>query len=165
MDATDGMRHVEARRDGYLLSTDPGRLDHAAIHAALTGSYWATGVSREVVDRSLDHSVAVGAYHEPDGPGGSLEQVGLMRVITDRATFAWVCDVYVLPEHQGRGVAQSMMALALDHPELQGLRRWLLATRDAHELYARFGFRLLDDVETTRYMIFRETPGHGSTTG
>jgi GNAT superfamily N-acetyltransferase len=143
---------------GYLISFDPARLDRAAIHAALTESYWATGVSRETVDRSLDHSMAVGAYLDPPPPEGGSGQVGLIRLITDRATFAWVCDVYVLPEHQGRGLAQAMMRALREHPELQGLRRWMLATRDAHSLYAKSGFRLFDTTEQARYMIARDTP-------
>jgi GNAT superfamily N-acetyltransferase len=152
------------RHDGYLISADPALLDRAAIHAALTESYWAAGVPRDVVDRSLDHSIAIGAYQEPDGPGGRTVQVGLVRAITDRATFAWLCDVYVLPEHQARGVAQAMLTALLEHPELQGLRRWLLATRDAHSLYERHGFRLLDETEQARYMIVRHTP-YGPPTG
>jgi GNAT superfamily N-acetyltransferase len=167
---------LERRHGDYLISADPARLDVAAIHAALSVSYWAAGVTRETVERSLRHSVAVGAYHEPGGPGGPggpdgsvgpgasaasaapSRQVGLIRLITDRATFAWVCDVYVVAEHQGRGIAQAMLGALRDHPELQGLRRWLLGTRDAHDLYARFGFRLLNDEEQKRYMIVRDTP-------
>jgi GNAT superfamily N-acetyltransferase len=151
MGVTDPSRHLEERHGGYLVSTDPGRFDRAAIHAALTESYWAAGVSRDVVERSLDASLGIGAYHEPDGPAGPAVQVGLLRVVSDRATFAWVCDVYVLAEHRGRGLGKRLMAMALAHPELQGLRRWMLATRDAHRLYAPFGFEPLP--EPGRFMI------------
>ena len=141
---------MERRADGYLVSSDPALWDAVAIHASLTTSYWAEGIPLDIVERSLAASVGAGAYLEPDGPGGRTVQVGFARVVTDRATFAWLCDVYVLPEHQGRGLAQRMMALLLDLPELQGLRRWMLGTRDAHSLYERFGFRPLP--EPSRYL-------------
>jgi len=157
---------LERRHGDYLLSSDPARFDHAAIHAALTASYWATGVPPDVVRRSLEHSIAIGAYlladgpDAPDGRGGQQTQVGLIRAVTDRATFAWLCDVYVLPEHQGRGLAQAMVAALLEHPELQGLRRWLLATRDAHGLYARFGFEPLP--EPQRYLQLPSRAEYGA---
>ena len=150
---------MEARVDGYLVSIDPDLWDARAIHASLTESYWATGVPLDVVERSLAASLGVGAYREPEGPGGATEQVGFVRVVTDRATFAWVCDVYVLPEHQGRGLGKRMMAMLLEHPELQGLRRWLLATRDAHGLYEQFGFEPLP--VPSRFMQLPSRAGYG----
>jgi len=120
----------------YEISCDAGRLDVAAIHRFLTQSYWAAGIPRSVVERAVANSVCFGAYC--DG-----EQVGLARVVTDKATFAYLSDVYVLPEHQGRGVAQRLLEQVIRHPDLQGLRRMLLFTRDAHSLYAKFGFRPL----------------------
>lgn len=115
------------------LSTDPADMDVAAIHAVLSTQYWSRGVPLDVVRRAIAGSVPVGVF---DGD----RQVGFARVVTDRATFAYVSDVYVLERYRGRGIAQRMMRALLEHPELQGLRRWMLATRDAHGLYAKLGF-------------------------
>lgn len=114
------------------------RLDLDVIHGYLTRSYWAEGIPRELVARSLEHSLGFGAYL-------GARQVGFARVVTDRATFAWLCDVFVLEEARGRGVSKRLMECVLAHPELQGLRRFSLATRDAHELYRRYGFEPLGD--------------------
>lgn len=118
-------------RDGYLISTD--RIDLDAVHAFLATSYWASGISREVVERSARGSLCFSLFFGD-------AQVGFARVVTDRATFAYLADVYVLPEHRGRGLSKWLMETITAHPDLQGLRRWLLATRDAHRLYAQFGF-------------------------
>ncbi|MEP0548417.1 MAG: GNAT family N-acetyltransferase [Rhodothermales bacterium] len=120
-------------RDGLTLSDDPARLDVAAIHAYLTRSYWAKGIPRAIVERSLRGSLCVGLY---DGDA----QVGFARVVTDRATFAYLCDVYVLEAYRGRGLGVWLTACVLDHPDLQGLRRWLLTTQDAHGVYEKVGF-------------------------
>lgn len=122
-----------ATRAGYEISTDPARLDLEAIHAYLTHSYWAEGISRELVARSLAGSLAFGLY-------AGARQIGLARVITDRATFAYLCDVYVLEEFRGQGLGRWLMETVVAHPELQGLRRFTLVTRDAHGLYASLGF-------------------------
>jgi len=135
---------LEHRHGGYLISDDPARLQIDAIHAALGRTYWAQGIPRELIERSLRGSLCVGAY---DASGG---QVGLSRFISDFATFCYVCDVYVLEEHRGRGLARAMMTLGVKHPRLQGLRRWNLVTRDAHGLYAEFGFTAIAHPE--RYM-------------
>jgi GNAT superfamily N-acetyltransferase len=119
--------------DGITVSTDPARLDLDVIHGFLAGSYWAAGIPREVVERAVRHSLCFGAYAED-------RQVGFARVISDRATFAYVSDVFVLPSHRGRGVGKRLMAAIVGHPDLQGLRRWVLFTRDAHGLYRQFGF-------------------------
>jgi GNAT superfamily N-acetyltransferase len=119
--------------DGLIISTDPARLDLDAIHAFLATSYWAAGIPREVVERAVRHSLCFGAYE-----GG--RQVGFARVITDHATFAYLCDVYVQPSHRGQSVGKRLMAAIMAEPTLQGLRRWTLFTRDAHGLYERFGF-------------------------
>lgn len=124
----------ESHHAGYLLSDDPARLDATAIHAYLTTSYWAAGIPRETVVRSLANSLCLGIY-APNGP-----QVGLVRVITDSATFAYLCDVYVLAPHRGRGLAKAALARLSTHPRLQNLRRQHLVTQDAHGLYAAFGF-------------------------
>lgn len=118
----------------YTLSDDPARLDLRAMHAYLTRSYWAENIPLEVVERSVRNSLCVGVY---DANGA---QVGLSRFISDYATFCYVCDVYVLEEHRGHGLSKEMLAFALEHPQLQGLRRWQLVTADAHGLYRRFGF-------------------------
>lgn len=118
---------------GYEISTDPARLDLGAIHAYLSRSYWAQGIPFAVVEKSLEGSLCFGLYYRG-------EQVGLARMITDRATFAYLCDVYVLEEHRGKGLAGALMEAVQAHPDLQGLRRQVLVTRDAHELYRRFGW-------------------------
>ncbi len=118
------------------VSTDPDRLDLGVIHAFLRDSYWAKDIPLAVVERAVRGSTCFGAY---DGTA----QVGFARVITDRATFAYLADVFVLESHRGRGIARQLMAAIDAHPQLQGLRRWMLATRDAHALYAQHGFRPL----------------------
>jgi GNAT superfamily N-acetyltransferase len=121
-------------RDGYVISTDRSRLDIDLIHDFLSKtSYWAIGRAREVVQRSIDNSLSFGVYQ------GSY-QVGFARVVTDYATFAWIADVFVLPEHRGHGLSKWLMDVMLSHSQLQGFRRWVLATKDAHALYERYGF-------------------------
>lgn len=128
--------HQEYRRDEFQISTDPARLDVNAVHAFLSATDWARGVAIEVVTRSLHHSLSFGVY---DGE----RQIGLARVITDRATFGYIADVYILQPYRGRGLAKWLMECVLEHPDLQTARRLVLATRDAHGLYAPFGFRPL----------------------
>ena len=115
------------------ITTDPSRLDLGVIHGFLAGSYWAAGIPREIVERAVRHSLCFGAL---DGH----HQVGFARVVSDYATCAYVSDVFVLPSHRGRGVGKQLMAAVLAHPDLQGLRRWTLFTRDAHGLYRQYGF-------------------------
>lgn len=126
----------ESLARSYEISTDKTRLDIDLIHRFLATSYWAAEVPREIVERSIEHSLCFGAYL-----GG--EQAGFARVISDFATFAYLADVFVTPEHRGRGVSKLLMQTILDHPDLQGLRRFVLATKDAHGLYAQFGFEPL----------------------
>jgi len=121
----------------YLISDDPALLDVDAVHAFLVRSYWAEGIPREVVARALAHSLCLGIY-AADGA-----QVGLVRVISDRATFAYLCDVYVLEPHRGRGLAKAAMRALQTHPQLQNLRRQHLVTQDAHGLYEQFGFKVV----------------------
>ena len=129
----------------YTISDDRARLDLDVIHDFLNReSYWACGRSRERVERSIEHSL-------PFGLCKGRRQVGFARVVTDRATFAWLADVFVLPEERGRGLSKWLVECVLSHPELQNLRRWLLATRDAQELYRRYGFAKPDN-RTTTYM-------------
>jgi len=134
----------EHRRDGFLISTDPSLLDLDVIHGFLTNCYWAKGIPRDLIARSIEHSLCFGIY---DGSGA---QVGFARVITDFATIAYLGDVFVLESHRGRGLGKWMMECITQYPALQGLRRWILLTRDAHELYAKFGFTPLKLAE--RYM-------------
>ena len=131
----------------YLISTNPEWLDLDVIHTFLSEhSYWARGIPRNVVARSISHSVCFGAYTV--SPSNlDRRQIGFARVTTDRATFAYVGDVFILPEHRGRGLSKRLMEAILAHPDLQGLRRWMLATADAHELYRKFGFGPLSQPE------------------
>lgn len=123
------------------ICTDRARMDVGVIHRYLAEeSYWAKGIPRELVERAIAHSLCFGAF---DGEA----QVGFARVITDYATFGYVADVFVLPSHRGRGISKKLMRAVREHPELQSLRRWHLVTRDAHGLYAQFGFAPLDAPE------------------
>jgi GNAT superfamily N-acetyltransferase len=123
---------------GIEISTDPARLDLDVIHGFLRSSYWAPGLPRDVLERAIRGSLNFGAYEGP-------RLVGFVRVVTDKATFAWVCDVFVVEDRRRRGIADALMAVVLAHPELQGLRRWSLVTRDAHAVYRRHGFQPVAD--------------------
>lgn len=125
---------IESRQGEYLMSTDPDRLDVDAVHAFLTTAYWCQGIPKDRVAKALANSLCFGLYHRGD------EQVGLSRVVTDHATYAYLCDVYVLESHRGNGLGHWMVECVMTHPELQDLRRFTLATRDAHGIYAAFGF-------------------------
>jgi len=127
-------REREWQRGEYTISTDNNRLDIGIIHDFISKqSYWAQGRPIETVQRALDNSLNFGLYKND-------QQIGFARVVTDYATFAWIADVFVLPEHRGQGLSKWLMEVILSHPKLQGFRRWVLATKDAHSLYARFGF-------------------------
>jgi GNAT superfamily N-acetyltransferase len=143
------MNQTSARN--IVVTTDRSRLDLDMIHGFLTTSYWAWGIPREMVARSMESSLCFGAFDEG-------RQVGFARVISDRATFAYICDVFALESHRGNGVGKRLMAAIVSHPELQGLRRWTLFTRDAHGLYRQFGFgspghpeRLMEAVDSDPY--------------
>lgn len=132
----------EWRRGEYVISTDPARVDVGLVHDFLAQrSYWAREVPLEVVRRSIEHALPFGLY-APDG------QAGFARVVTDYAVFAYLGDVFVLDAHRGRGLGTWLVETILGCPELQGLRRWDLATNDAHELYRRFGFREANPART-----------------
>ncbi|MFZ5547771.1 MAG: GNAT family N-acetyltransferase [Pseudomonadota bacterium] len=137
MSGAPGGGVVEDRHGAYLLSTEPARLDFAAVHAYLTRSYWSPGISRTLVERAAANSLCFGLYHLA---AEASEQVGYARVVTDRASFGYLADVYVLEAHRGQGLSKWLMQFITAHPELQTLRRFLLGTRDAHGLYAQFGF-------------------------
>lgn len=134
---------TEWTRGGFTISTDPSRIDLDVVHGFLTASYWAQGIPRDVVRRSIEHSLCFGLYHEG-------RQVGFARVITDRATFAYLGDVFVVDAWRGRGLARWLLEVIQGHPDLQGLRRWVLLTRDAHALYRQAGWTAL--VAPDRYM-------------
>jgi GNAT superfamily N-acetyltransferase len=124
---------VEERQDNFLISTDPSRLDARAIHAYLDRSYWAAGIPMDVLERAIRGSLCFGLYDDD-------RQIGFARAVTDRATFAYLADVYVLESYRGRGLSKWLMRVIMAHPDLQRLRRFSLVTKDAHGLYAQFGF-------------------------
>ena len=125
----------EWRRGGYVISTDPSMLDLGAVHGFLQRSYWAADRPLETVQRSVERSLNFGLYR-----AGDRCQVGFARVVTDFATFAWLCDVFVDEDHRGQGLGVWLMETVVGHPELQCLRLWMLGTRDAHGLYEKIGF-------------------------
>ncbi|CAN5382955.1 GNAT family N-acetyltransferase [soil metagenome] len=128
---------MEWHKEEFTISDERGRLDFAFIHQCLsTQTYWATGRARGVIEKSFAHSHPFGIYQ-----GERL--VGFARVVTDYATFAWLADVFVSEEFRGRGLGKWLVEVILSHPDLQGFRRWVLATKDAHELYRQFGFDAL----------------------
>lgn len=144
---------IEGASPGYELSCDLERMDVSAIHAFLVRSYWARGIPREVVARSLRGSLCFGVFHQG-------QQVGFARVVSDRATVAYLCDVYVLEPHRGRGVGRWLVAQVLAHPELQGVRGFLLATDDAHGLYAKLGFLPVEG--SRKYMRIQRLNPYGA---
>ena len=125
--------HQEWKRDQLLVTTDPARIDVDAIHAYLSRAYWCVGIPHETVENAVRHSLCFGLF---DGAA----QVGLARLVTDHATFAYLCDVYVLESHRGRGLGKWLIECVMAHPCMPGLRRIMLVTNDAHELYRGFGF-------------------------
>jgi GNAT superfamily N-acetyltransferase len=131
---TDTEGVVECSRGEFIISTDRERLSLDLVHGFLTNCYWAKGIPREVVKRSIQHALCFGIY---DGEGA---QVGFARVISDFATIAYIGDVFVLETHRGRGLGKWLMQCIIQHPALQNLRRWILTTRDAHGLYSQVGF-------------------------
>jgi GNAT superfamily N-acetyltransferase len=130
----------------FEISTDRARLDIALVHSVLGTSYWAEGRRRSVVERSIANSLCFGVYH-------AGQQVAFARVVSDRAVFAYLMDVFVVPEFRGRGISKALMRAVLDHPDLQNLRLFLLRTKDAHGLYEQFGFRSFADPERTMMAI------------
>ena len=130
---TEHVQHFESEQGPYQISTDPARIDVDAVERFLRASYWAANRSRERIERSIQTSIVFGMY---DGP----HQVGFARVVSDCADFAWLCDVVLDERVRGRDLGKWLMQTILAHPDLQGLRRWILATNDAHGLYEQFGF-------------------------
>ncbi len=158
----------EWRREGFLVTTDPARFDLDVIHGYLRRSYWAEDIPRATAARSIRNSLGF-ALLAQDPAGGAPRQIGFARVVSDRATFAWLADVFVLEAWRGRGLSKWLVACVLEHPELQGLRRFTLGTRDAHGLYARFGFAALADpsraMEIVRPDVYRAAAGAAAAGG
>jgi GNAT superfamily N-acetyltransferase len=124
---------VDHTRERYWITTDPAKLDLDAIHGYLSRSFWAEGIPRDTVAKSIANSLCFGMFDDD-------RQIGFARVVTDRATYAYLCDVYVLESHRQRGLGKWLIETVMAHPDLQGLRRFQLVTRDAHGLYRRHGF-------------------------
>lgn len=153
------MSHQWASADGdFLISDDRKLLDLDLIHQYLSQeSYWAKGIPKDVVKRSIDHSVCFGIYT-------NQHQIGFARVVTDQATFAYLADVFILEEYRGKGLSKWLVETIHLHPDLQGLRRWLLGTRDAHGLYAKFGWTVFTEEVSKRFMqkhfpdVYQQSP-------
>jgi GNAT superfamily N-acetyltransferase len=136
----------------YELDDDRTRIDFERVHSWLTNTYWSPGIAEEKVERAAEgSSLVIGVYHRSDVENEPDQQVGYLRVISDKATFAWIADVFVDEAHRGQKIASAMVRFALAHPEHQGLRRWVLATKDAQPVYAGVGFTPLP--EPARWMI------------
>ncbi|MBY0472062.1 GNAT family N-acetyltransferase [bacterium] len=132
---------MQWEKQPFTISTDPQKLELDRIHVFLKTTYWATDIPKDIVKKSLQHSLNFGLYHETEG------QIGLARVVTDYATFAYLGDVYVEESWRGQGLSKWLMACVMEHPELQRLRRFCLGTKDAHELYKKYGFELIKNPE------------------
>ncbi len=144
---------IHVQRGEYEISTDPELLDVTVIHAFLTQSYWSPGIPRPVVERAIENSLCFGLYRK-------AEQVGFARVVTDRATFAYLADVFVLETHRGKGLSKWLMQVVKEHKDLQGLRRFMLGTKDAHGLYRQFEFTELSNpsrvMEILKLDVYRQ---------
>lgn len=145
---------VELREGSLVASDDPGRLDMTYMHEFLSRSYWSPGIPHDLVRRAAEHSLVIGAYDTSSEANN--RQVGYARVVTDRASFAYLCDVFVGEADRGRGVSTLLMRAVMAHPALQGLRRWMLVTRDAHGLYEKFGFRPVERPENIMAIVDRD---------
>ena len=136
----------DLEKQGYLISADPSKLDIAVIHQYLSReSYWAKNIPLQTVERSIANSFCFGVYYHD-------VQIGFARLVTDKATFAYLADVFVLPEHRGKGLSKWLIETIHAHPDVQGLRRWMLGTKDAHGLYAQFGWKPIPEEMMSRFM-------------
>lgn len=127
-------------KNQFTITTEKEKFDVEFIHSFLTRSYWAEGISKEVIKRSIDGALCFGLFEND-------KQIGFARTITDKATFAYLADVFIIEEYRGRGLSKWLMEVLMSHPSLQGLRRMMLATKDAHGLYEKFGFTALNNVD------------------
>jgi GNAT superfamily N-acetyltransferase len=134
------MQPIETQRENLLISTDPAHLDLDAMVEMLSRSYWAKGRTREVIARSIQHSLVFGVYDDE-------KQIGMARVISDYTTFAWLCDVFIHEDYRGRGLGRWLMETILSHPELKDVTRFRLVTQDAHGLYEQYGFKPIPNPE------------------
>ncbi|TMI98211.1 MAG: GNAT family N-acetyltransferase [Bacteroidetes bacterium] len=131
---------MDFTKDRFYISTEKEKMDIDLVHSFLTRSYWAEGISKEIVQRSIDGALCFGVFYQK-------KQIGFARMITDKATFAYLADVFIIEEYRGLGLSKWLMEVIMSYPGLQGLRRMMLATRDAHELYKKFGFTPLNNVD------------------
>jgi len=131
---------MDFTKDRFNISTEKEKMDVNLIHSFLTRSYWAEGISKEIIRRSIEGALCFGVFEND-------KQVGFARMITDKATFAYLADVFIIDEYRGLGLSKWLMEVIMSYPDLQGLRRMMLATRDAHELYKKFGFTQLNNVD------------------
>ena len=138
---------MDFTKDGFIISTEKEKLDVDLIHSFLNRTYWAEGISKEIIRRSIEGSLCFGVFE-------NHKQVGFARTITDKATFAYLADVFIIEEYRGRGLSKWLMEVIMSHPDLQGLRRMILATKDAHELYKKFGFTQLNNVDRWMHIHF-----------
>jgi len=140
------MGYYETGKDGYTITTDNSKMDEAVIHQYLSEeSYWAKDIPKNVVETSIKNSLCFGVFYQ----GG---QIGFARLITDKATFAYLADVFVLKGHRGKGLSKWLLQCIHDHPDVQNLRRWLLGTKDAHTLYEQFGWTRFTESVSQRFM-------------
>jgi GNAT superfamily N-acetyltransferase len=140
------MKNYDTLKENFIISTDKSKLDLAVIHKYLsTESYWAKKIPVALVQKAIEGSFCFGIYKKDDL--NKIRQIGFARVITDNATFGYLADVFILEEHRGIGLSKWLMQEIINHQELQGFRRWMLATRDAHKLYEQFGFTAIDKPE------------------
>ncbi|SDF74996.1 Acetyltransferase (GNAT) domain-containing protein [Pedobacter terrae] len=147
---------MEISENGFIFSDQKALLDIEAIHNYLSNeSYWAKGIPLATVKRSIENSLCFGIYKDQ-------EQVGFARWITDKATFAWLCDVYVKENYRGLGLSKKMMSFMIFHPDLQGLRRYQLATLDAHGLYEQFGFSAIQNPERQMGIVIQNAYDQGA---
>jgi GNAT superfamily N-acetyltransferase len=137
---------MDFKKNGFTITTEKEKLDIDLIHSFLNRTYWAEGISKETIRRSIEGSLCFGVYE-------NNKQVGFARMITDRATFAYLADVFIIEEYRGRGLSKWLMEVIMSHPDLQRLRRMILATKDAHGLYEKFGFTPLINVERWMHIL------------
>jgi len=137
---------MDFAKNGFIISTEKEKLDIDLIHSFLNRTYWAEGISKEIIRRSIEWSLCFGVYEND-------RQVGFARMITDKATFAYLADVFIIEDYRGRGLSKWLMGVIMSHPDLQGLRRMILATKDAHGLYKQFGFSPLINVDRWMHIL------------
>jgi len=137
---------AETKQGDYTITTDNSKMDVGVIYQYLSNeSYWANGIPKDVVETSIDNSLCFGIFYNG-------AQIGFARLVTDKATFAYLADVFILPAHRGKGLSKWLMEIIHAHPDVQGLRRWVLGTRDAHTLYEQFGWTTFTDEASKRFM-------------